>query len=97
MITFDTAVSIVRAYQEIQASEKLIAEISEGLKNDELPDFRDAFGRRRNLQLGVPSSESSTRIYDVHPKLALAVVHAHMAEKKAILSALNEVAKGEAA
>ena len=96
MIKIDTATDIVMAYREIETAEKLLADIVETKKRHDEPDIRDAFGRRQNgLQLGVPSGESSHRLFHVSWSMAKPVIEAHIAQKKAELSALNEKAKME--
>lgn len=65
------------------------------MKDGEDPNPRDAFGRLNNLQLGVPSGEGGHRLYDVAPKLALSVIRAHIAAKKAELASANEQARLE--
>lgn len=58
MISRDTATDIALAYREIEAGEKLLAEISDAIDRAGRgnPDLRDAFGRPAGgLELGVPS------------------------------------------
>jgi hypothetical protein len=95
MITKKTATDIWCAHDEIEKGTNLLAQMEEFAKRGDLPDLRDAFGRARNLQLGVPSGENATRLFDVHPNLATAVIKAHIAEKRNVLIALNELAKQE--
>lgn len=96
MITKNTATDIALAYREIEVAEKLLAEIAETMERRETPDVRDAFGRRRNgLELGVPSGDSSNRLFDVPWNLARPIIEAHIASKRALLSALTEKARGE--
>jgi hypothetical protein len=95
MITKQTAYDIWIAYDEIEKGRKLSEDIGGQLKNGEAVDLRDVFGRRRNLQLGVPSSQNGHRLFDVAPALAVAVIDAHVANKEAELKALNEKARAE--
>lgn len=90
MITQETAREIWLAYDEIAKSERLLAEIEEQLRSGEPLNLRDSFGRRRGLQLGVPSGEDSTRLYDLQPRLAVAVIQAHIAHKRAELAMIQE-------
>jgi hypothetical protein len=60
------------------------------------PNPRDDFGRRKNLQLGIPQSSTCHRLLDVSPDLAMVIIRAHIAEKRAKLDALNAQAKMEA-
>lgn len=95
MITKKTAYDIWIAYDEIEKSEKLLAEMQAQLSRGETVSLRDAFGRPRSLQLGVPSGENSHRLFDVNPGLAVAVIKAHIADHKARLDALNLQAHAE--
>lgn len=98
MITADTAAEIWHCYREITAAEKLLEDIAEDLKNGPdtfKPRLRDAFGRRRNLQLGIPSGQDAHRLFDVAPSLAESIIRAHIANKKAELATANEKARIE--
>lgn len=85
MITKQTAYDIWITYDEIAKGEKLLADLEEQRLRGEELNLRDAFGRRRNLQLGVPNGEKSQRLLDVHPALAVSVIKSHIATKKAEL------------
>lgn len=95
MITKQTALDIWIAYDEIAKGEKLLVEIEELRDRREAINLRDAFGRRRAFQLGVPSGEDSARLMDVEPSLAVHVIKAHIAQKKAELEVVNERARAE--
>lgn len=95
MIKHETAARIAFAYSEITAAETLLKELRDANARREQPDFRDAFGRRQGLQLGVPSGNSSHRIMDVSPRLAEIIIQAHIDDKRAEIAALSEVAHGE--
>src|SRR5262245_1956681 len=99
MITQKTASDIWECYREILASEKLIEDIEgqrdEYSRDDFEPKLKDVFGRDRKLQLGVPSGENAHKIYGVSADLALTVIRAHVANKKAALVAANERARIE--
>lgn len=95
MISKETATDIAYAYREVETAEKLLEKISETISRREVPDLRDAFGRQRGLQLGVPSSESGHTLYDVPWNLAKPIIEAHIASKKALISALTEKARVE--
>lgn len=92
MITNETATSIAYAYREIETAEKLLAEITDTMRDrlrGEPPDIRDAFGRRQEgLQLGVPSGQNGHRLFNVPWSLARPVIEAHIASQKAIVRAL---------
>lgn len=97
MITSETALAIAYAYREIETAEKLLADVIEQIKQHGFPkDIRDAFGRHVDgLELGVPSSNTSRRLFRVPWALAKPVIEAHIANQKAILGALNAKAKNE--
>jgi len=99
MITRDTAAAIWNAYREIEAAEKLLEDMTrerERLQVDKhAPSLRDAFGRLRQLQLGIPSGENSHRLLDVSPVLAESVIRAHIVNKRAALAEANEQARIE--
>jgi hypothetical protein len=101
MITRDTAAAIWNAYREIEAAEKLLADMTqerERLSVDKhAPTLRDAFGRVRQLQLGIPHGESGHRLLDVSPVLAESVIRAHIQNKRAELAEANERARIELA
>lgn len=104
MISKDTAERIWIAYREIETSEKLLTDMAkvreeefkwEQDKGKHEPTLRDAFGRRRHLQMGVPSGENSHRIFDVSPQLAESVIKAHIAIKQKELVEAQEAARLE--
>ncbi len=98
MITQETAAAIWSAYREIATAEKLLADMEKELvwEHDKTaPLLKDAFGKKRNLQLGIPSGENCHRLFDVPPKLAGSVIRAHIAQKRAELAATNKSARLE--
>ncbi len=99
MITRETASRIWHCYREIVVAEKLLADMAKAAEDyrDEVhaETLSDTFGRRRKLQLGVPSSESSRSLFDVEPELAKSVIRAHVANKQAELVEANEQARIE--
>lgn len=101
MITPETASAIWCAYREIAASEKLLADMADarenpfGEKDKYAPTLNDAFGRKRQLQMGIPSGENCHRIFDVNPELAESVIRAHIAKKTVELVEANERARIE--
>jgi hypothetical protein len=70
------------AHREIEVGTKLLADINEALSRHDDPTPLDDFGRRRSYSLGVPVTDSSQRMMDVSPRLAAAVIEAHIAEKQ---------------
>jgi hypothetical protein len=96
MITRNTASDIWRCHDEIEKGEKLLADMAAlSTKWPEQKYLLDSFGRERGLQLGIPSGESSHRLYNVSTKLALSVIAAHIANQKAALAEANERARIE--
>ncbi len=101
IITQETAAAIWQAYREIEAAKKLLADMKAerekpfASEDKYAPTLKDAFGRRRQLQLGIPSGENSHRIFDVSPVLAESVIRAHIASKEAEVVEANERARIE--
>lgn len=82
MIKPETAQAIAVAYVEVETAEKLLAEITEDMKNYREPDIRDAFGRQQGgLQLGVPHGANGRRLFNVAWTLARPVIEAHIANQ----------------
>jgi len=88
-ITQDTAISLAYAHREIQTAQKLLDRILNARDSKEGVDFRDAFGRRRELHLGIPSGDTATQLYNVSPALAEYVIVAHIARKESEVVALS--------
>lgn len=103
MITPDTAADIWNCHREIRTGEKLLADLAEEeakdgeYKKDDAfePRIQDAFGRPRQLQLGVPSGENCHRLFGVSADLAVSVIKVHIANQRARLAELNEKARLE--
>ena len=99
MITQKTAARIWECYREIQAAEKLLDDMATVEKDYRFEPaeqkLKDAFGRKTDLQLGVPSGERSHRLFNVSPKLAESVINAHIVNKEAELNEANEQARIE--
>lgn len=97
-ISKKTAMDIALAYREVETAEKLLAEIVEAMRTRNTPDIRDSFGRRRDgLQLGVPHGSNGHQLFDVPWALARPIIETHIAQQKAIITALSETAKIECA
>ena len=101
MITQETAAAIWAAHREIEASKKLLSDM-ETERNKPFRDepktaatLKDAFGKLRQLQLGIPSGESGHRLFDVSPALGESVIKAHIAAKQSELVEANERARIE--
>jgi hypothetical protein len=102
MITQETAARIWSCHREIEASIKLLEDMEESRKKFDHTDerkyagtLRDAFGRYRDLQLGVPSSNDSHRLFGVSPDLAESIIRAHIANKQGDLVEACEQARIE--
>ena len=99
MITQETCAAIYAAHREIIAGEKLLEDMKaqrERMDSDKYaPTLKDAFGRVRQLQLGIPSGENAHRLFDVSPVLAESVIRAHIENKRAELVEANERARIE--
>lgn len=100
MITKETCERIWHCYREIAAGKKLLADIAEEMKNAPAgepyaPKLEDAFGRPRDLQLGIPSGDNGHRLFRVPYRLAESVIRAHVAAKEAELVEANEQARIE--
>jgi hypothetical protein len=98
MITQETAAAIWSAYREIETGNKLLADMQKELRwehDKTAPVLKDAFGRKRHLQLGIPSGENCHRLLDVPASLAETCIRAHIAQKQKELAEANEKARLE--
>ncbi len=95
MISKQTAFDLWIAYDEIDRGENLLADLEELRRQGKEMNLRDSFGQPRRLQLGVPSGESSHRLMDLQPTLAVEVIKTHIAQKKSELALINERARTE--
>ena len=94
MITQKTAADIWQCYREINAGEKLLADMEERKKaypeDKYAQHLKDVFGRGQNLQLGIPCGENGHKLFSVSPEMAGAVIRSHIAVKQAELVEINE-------
>jgi len=84
MITKETAMKIYHCYTEIENSNGLIKDMADTLKKQEEtidPSWYNAFGERVGLEMGVPTSSNSKRIFKVNPSMALKVLEGHIVEQ----------------
>lgn len=96
MISRETATDIAVLHRDIEAAEKLLAEVKAAIDRMHQVDIRDVFGRRQyRLQLGVPSGNDGHRILHVPYELAIPVIEATIANHHAALRALGVKAKAE--
>jgi hypothetical protein len=97
VISRETCVAIWTAYREIEAAEQLLGDMKKERERAQADKhaatLRDAFGRVRQLQLGIPSGENAHRLFDVSPVLAESVIRAHIEHKRAELVEANERAR----
>ena len=90
IISAKTSLEIAQAHQEVRCAEELLEKIESALNEKEVPDIRDAFGRRQGgLQLGVPSGEHARKLFNVPWTLAKPVIEAHIANQRSIIAALS--------
>lgn len=92
------AMDIYNCHSEIVRAEKLLEEVKKYLETDKIncntDTLRDAFGRQQNnLELGIPSGQSSRSIIRLSPKLGKYIIEAHLASMKAELVELSVSAK----
>lgn len=100
MLSKEICEEIWHCHREIEAAENLLSEVEDIIKNNNDRIFtrrheeklKDVYGCERNLELGVPSGENSMRLFRVSYDLAVPVIKAHLANKKARLVELNEMA-----
>lgn len=74
-----------------------MAEIVKKDKEKGTPNFYDAFGEKRGLQLGVPSGQDSHRIYGVNVELGVKIIEQHIQDNEKRLEELMAIAKIELA
>lgn len=95
-ISKETAQKIALAYREVEVGETLLGQLKEAGGRGEAPDIRDVFGRHQGgLQLGVPVGNDGRRLFNVEWSLALTIIEAHIAQQRAVISALSELARIE--
>ena len=99
-ISLETIKLLYQAHREVEAGEKLLADMKEAQERNRegdkyAPSLRDAFGRERHLQLGIPTGENAHRLLDVSPVLAETCIRAHIAQKRREFLEANERARIE--
>lgn len=78
LITKETAWEICKAYREIEAAKTLLEDLKKAKDEKREPNFRDPFGRKTGLELGVPMDNGSHRLFNVEPNLAIKVIESHI-------------------
>lgn len=97
-ISKKTALEIAYAYREVETAEELLKQIVDELGRARNPDIRDAFGERQTgLQLGVPSSHNSHRLFNVPWAVCKPIIELHIAEQRSKIALLTEQARAEMA
>ena len=96
MITKKHAHDLWHCHNEIEKAEKLKADMLEALYKYNSLELKNAFGERQGLQLGIPMSESSQRLLNVSPKIALQILEQYIIEQKELLTLLNQSVLNEA-
>jgi hypothetical protein len=90
LISKETAERLAFAWREIEVAEGLLKDISKEVERRQGIDIRDAFGRRQKcLQLGVPTGETSHRLFDVPWTIARPIIELHIAEQRALIEVLS--------
>lgn len=95
MITKETARKIHNCHQQIENGKKLIEDMKEALESSGEPKLEDAFGGRRDLELGVPSGRSAHRIFGVRFDLGVKIIKEHIKDQRKKLKKLKGVAELE--
>ena len=99
-LTSETIETIWHCRREIENSKKLLEDLADaerwGAEKD-APNLKDAFGRQRYFEFGIPSGHNSHRLYRVSPSLAKYVIEAHIAQKQKELAEANIKARMELA
>lgn len=95
MISKETAVKIHNCHVQIENGKRLILDMKEALKKTGDAKLDDAFGGRRDLELGVPSGSSGHRIFGVRFDLGVKIIKEHIKDQKKKLEKLKGVAELE--
>lgn len=95
IISQKTSTDIALAHREIRTARDLLAEAADAAKWNRELDLRDAFGRQRGLELGVPSGRDGHRMFGLSPDLAKYVIEAHVGKMEARLTELCAIARME--
>jgi len=94
-ISEETAMGIAFAHRDIRAAKDLLEKVSDAKRWNKELDIRDAFGRQRGLQLGIPQGDNGHRLFEVSPDLAKYVIEAHVGKMLARLAELSAIARME--
>lgn len=97
MISQETAVGIATAHREIRVARELLDKIEAGEREGRPPDIADYYGRPRGLQLGVPTSDTTQRLFTVSHAAAKLILADHIERQRAEIERLSGVALAEVA
>ncbi len=95
MITKETCQKIWSCHDGIEKCHKLLADMKKELERTGDERLIDAFGSKKGLQLGVPSGDSSHRIFNVRIDLAMKIIEAHIEDNETELIRLKSIAEIE--
>lgn len=95
MITKETAQKIWSCHDGIERSDKLMADMKDELEKTGDERLIDAFGRKKGLELGVPSGKDGHRIFNVRIDLAIQIIESHKKDQQDELKELQAIAKIE--
>ncbi|MGB6229745.1 MAG: hypothetical protein WBF53_06410 [Litorimonas sp.] len=89
-VSYDDAVIIAHAYQEVVSANAIRERILELIEDG--ADVVDPFGRKMGLRMETPKSGSgsSWRVMSIDPATGLAVIDAHISKKKRDLREASE-------
>ncbi len=95
-LTRETVTDMAVIFRDLEAAEKLLADVRLAITQLEQGDIRDVFGRRTtSLELGVPSGDNSRRILQVPYPMAIPMIEATIAAHHARLKMLESKARAE--
>lgn len=91
MISKKTAAEVYNCYYEIEKGKKLLNDLKESLIKTGEFKLKDSFGVQRGLQLGIPDSDSRTRLLDVPSELAIDIIERHIKSRQDKLKELEKL------
>lgn len=97
MISEETAIAIATAHREARVARELLEKIETGERENRPPDILDAYGRPRGLQLGVPTSDTTQRLFTVSHAAAKLILADHIEKQRGEIERLSNVALAEIA
>ena len=89
----DLAMAIYNCHAEILRGNELLERVQKFLDEPKQGPLEDVFGRNHNnLQLGIPSGDSSRSLVRLSPELGKHIIVAHIASMEAKLVELSQAA-----